>query len=489
MNAQSNSARGFAYIAAAIVIGAALVSASVVEAPSLQRTKTTTATSVSTTTLPQSTTTVITTLPQATTTTTTTLPPYTVTDEHNVTTEYVSTTTVTVTINTVIQPTCPFIPTAPGSSSTGPLTIGTSGTGSATNSSSERKTLVAAGLVWAFYTDGCNIVYQTSGDGGKTWSFPPIVARTGIERGWFFTLAQNGTTLYFVVSASDGSTNGYITYRNGTMNANGTVTWNTQEEDLPYKGDAPTVPTVALDTSGNVWIAIEDIGTAPGGNGGDRVIHVYKGSGHNWSDVLDVPGLADYPRPILLPLTAGKMALEILEEGPGQREVALYTTADGGTTWSPPLYTSSDNILTVSSVSVGDTVYTVTSDLDGGVSFWTYAYGASSFTGPTALSGPTPEGYDDAVISTDGSSFLFVAYANSTTVLDATSSDLGASWASASTIASGESAIQPGSLAVSALSTDLVPVLWTAQAGPSLATFAVRFAAMTIDLPMSGREG
>jgi Neuraminidase (sialidase) len=442
------------------------------------RTSTSTATSVVTTTLPEVTSTTSVTLPQATmtttlplvtTTTSVTLPKATVTSTVNVTATIVSWTTVTVTVSSP-PPACNSA-ASQGATGQVPTTIGTSTEASATNSSSERKTIVAAGLVWVFYTDGCDVVYQTSADGGKTWPAPPTVARAGIERGWFFTVAQNGSTLYLVVSASDGSTNGFVAFRSGTMKSDGTIGWSTAEQDVPFSVGDATVPTVALDTSGNVWTAIETLASY------GRHIEVFKTTGGTWSKVFDIGGLADYPRPILLPLASGKMALEVLTETPGQRTVDIYTTAEGGG-WNDPVSTEGVNILTLSSVSVGDTVYSVTSDTSGNVDLWTYAYGSSSFVGPTALA-KCCLGYSDATISTDGASFLFVAYSNSSSVLYETSKDSGATWSSPTAAATAENQVQPGSLATNYLTSGLVSVVWTAQDARGSPLFDVRFAPVT----------
>jgi hypothetical protein len=504
MNASSGNLRGFAYIAAAIVVAGALISASLI-APSIETPKT--STSTETTTLPVSTVTDennVTTVSMKTMT----LPGSTVTHEKNFTTVLISATTVTLTMNvsSCNTPGCPPIiinntnPCSDGlatqstttaaissfSSSSSPATVGASGTGSATNSSSERKTLVAAGLIWVFYTDGCNIDYQTSSDGGSVWSSPTI-ARMGIVRGWFFTVAQSGTTLYFVCAASDGSLGGDIAFRYGTMNGNGTITWPDQEQDIPYGGNVGTVPTVAVDSSGNVWIALEDYGgtaTSPVGAltppvaANARAIYVLNNATGAWRQVFALSGLYDYPRPILLPLASGKMALEILTETPGNRQVVVYTSANAGQSWSNPVYTPPDNIYTLSAVSAGDTIYSVTTDTSGNVSFWSYTYGASSFVGPAPLLARCycSENYDDAVISGDGGSYLFVAYSNSTSILDETSTDSGASWSASAALTTTENQIQPGSLAINQVTTGVVSVIWTAVGNIDTQTYSVRFA-------------
>ena len=358
-----------------------------------------------------------------------------------------------------------------------PITVGTSSENSATNSSSERKTLTAAGLIWVFYDNGCDVVYQTSADGGKTWSSPPTIAQSGIDRGWFFTLAQSGDTVYLVCAASDESQSA-ISFRSGNMSADGTIDWSSVTPEIPYLGGGGTVPTVAVDTKGNAWVAIEDL------QSDGRHVDVFKGSGSAWSEVFDLGGLADYPRPILLSLTAGKMALEILTEQPGQRHVVVYTTADGGSTWSLPVTTADDDIFTLSAVAVGDSVYSVTSDTGGNILLWTYAYGNSSFASPIALAKCCSDGYDDAVISTDGTSFLFVAYSNSSSVVYETSKDLGRSWTPPTTIATTESGIQYGTLATNPVTSGFVSVAWTAQStAPN--THNVRCAVVTYTTPSS----
>jgi hypothetical protein len=484
----SQAPQSYTKLAAAIIIAAAIVSTSLIVAP-LETPKTSTFTSVTTSTLPQIT---LTSTRNFTTTSavTTTLPQATITSTRNLTTTLdstttiVSTTTVTTTVTVTLEPTsnCGTISTPTASTTLGaeakasdpaPATVGTSNAGSATNSSSQRKTLTAAGLVWVFYTDGCNVVYQTSADGGKIWSSPPTIAQTGIVRGWFFTLAQSGNTVYFVCAASDGSLSS-ILFSSGDLNANGTITWS-GSQDISYSGGGGTVPTVAVDTSGHAWVAIEDL-QADG-----RHIEVFEASGGTWSEVFNLGGLADYPRPILLPLTSGKMALEILTETPGQRQLDIYTTADGGATWSSPVATSADNILTVSAIAVGDTVYSVTADTSGNVFLWTYAYGSSSFASPTALANCCSDGYDDATISTDGASFLFVAYSNSSSVIYETSADLGTSWTPSTAITTTENNIQPGTLATNPITSGLISVVWTSQSGVLSAAYDIRFASVTYD--------
>lgn len=386
------------------------------------------------------------------------------------------TTTTTVTASTGALPRLAVggLPTQIRVSITPQISIDTSSDASATNSSSERKVLSAAGRIWIFFTDGCNVVFQSSPDSGTTWS-PPVVAQTDIARGWFFTVGQVGDMVDLVSAASNGALGGAILLRTGTMNSNGSIGWSPTQPQIPFNVGDGTVPTVAVDSNGNVWIALE----APSGNG--RSVLVFMSAGGNWSQVLDIGNLADYPRPILLPLTEGKMALEVLTETPGERRAVIYTTANGGASWSSPIATSPDNILTLSSVSVGNTVYSVTTDPSGNVYIWNFTYGGASSEGPTLVANCcSGQAANDAVISSDGASDLFVAYADSSGVMYQTSSDLGVTWSAVGDLTLNENYIQPGSLAVNALTTGLEGVFWTSQNVDSSGLYLVRFASVTL---------
>jgi Neuraminidase (sialidase) len=359
------------------------------------------------------------------------------------------------------------------------MTIGASGGDTATNATSQRKILTSVGLTWVFYSDGSDIVYQTSTDGGNTWSSPPKTIGTG-DRGYFFTVAQQGDNLYFVYATSENSavvSTALFTFRSGTMKSDGSISWTGPGQSVPTTGSGATLPTVAVDSSGNPWVAVETAGP------NSRHVEVYTttittNAGGNWSKVLDIGGLADFPKPILLPLTTGKMALEILEQvangTSNGREIVVYTSGDGGKTWSSPVTSSATNLLTLSAVSVGDTVYSVTSSTNGGVQFWTFGYGSSSLARSRNIACCT-EGYDDASISTNGTSLLFVTYSNSTSILSERSTNLGASWQGLTTVANSEQSIQSGSLSTCYLEGRTIAVAWTSSAGTASSTFDVRF--------------
>ena len=154
-------------------------------------------------------------------------------------------------------------------------------------------------------------------------------------------------------------------------------------------------------------------------------------------------------------------------------------TTDGGATWSSPVATQSDEMLTLSAVSVGNKVFSVTTDTNGNVYLWQYTYGSASFDGPVTLAN-WKSGEGDASISTDGSS-LFVAYSNATSVSFETSPNLGQTWSPPTVISNTETFIQTDSVNTSLLVGGVVDVVWTTQANAGATSYDVRFAQVSMN--------
>jgi len=466
---QPSSGKGYAYVAASILVAAAVIASSILVSP-LETTKTSTSTATSVVTSTPAPVTTTSTLTETTTSTSTSLTAFTYTVTVTQGIQGGDTCSPTSFNQASGQPQQAATGKAPNATATKPVTVGMSIQGSATNSSSQRKTFVASGLRWVFYTDGQNLVYQTS-SGNASWSIPPTVVRDNVQRGWFFTLAQNGTTLFVVVAATDGSTNG-VEFMKGTMNVDGTISWSVQES-FPYSGVGSDVPSFALDSAGNPWIAVDAL------NGSCRNIEAFKDTGGLWSQVYELGSFANYARPLLVPLADGKMAIEILTETPVARQVVVVTSPDGGATWSTPIATSPDEMLTLSAVSIGDTIYSVTTDEGGHVYLWSYAYGDTAFGGPVAIANWTGSLEGDASITTDGSN-LVVAYSSATSVSFLTSPDLGGTWTAPSLISSMEMHVQTDSLGTSPIVNGTVNVVWTAQDYTGGTSFDVRYAALSL---------
>lgn len=130
---------------------------------------------------------------------------------------------------------------------------------SAVNYGFQRKQFHAAGLFWAFYSDGTNAGWETSDD-GVDWS--GAFTSIGPAPGYDFSVFFDGTYIHYI------RTSDYDTfYRRGIPQANGTINWS-ENEQLVYDGsfgDRYRYPTITVDSLGYAWIAVywDDPGASP----------------------------------------------------------------------------------------------------------------------------------------------------------------------------------------------------------------------------------
>jgi len=183
-------------------------------------------------------------------------------------------------------------------------TVGTSIAYRAIYLSCQYKSFYANGRFWVFYSDGTNMVYNTSTD-GSTWS-APIIARTGITEGRFFSVWFDGTFLHYAFAPSSGVPNTNLSYRRGTPNSNGTITWSAAEQTVKTSNEKTYLPFVSVDSSGYVWIGyMEKAGT-------DSYPFVIKSSNNDgtWGTITPSYQLSTISADWLvsiIPLTGGKM--------------------------------------------------------------------------------------------------------------------------------------------------------------------------------------
>ena len=336
-----------------------------------------------------------------------------------------------------------------------------------TRPSWERKVVVGAGLDWVFYSDGNDTVYSTSAN-GIAWSSPTTIIDNGY-RAWWFSVYQNGSELYYTYATTGVYTTPYIYYGDGTLEGNGTIAWQVQSASIPTVGTYPDFPSITLDRAGNIWLSAETYGAD-----GMRHIEVYKvTAGGTWQEVFDKGGFEAYPAPILSALDGQGMALEILSQ---TGQLTVYTTGDGGATWSGGVSAPSQ-YQDYSAVSVGDAVYIAGVDLAGDVEALSYTYGAASFSPETTLAGAA-YAYNGVTIATDGVSSLAVLYSNSSTILmqDSTTT-LGSSWGAPTTVAFNENDIAPASITMDPLVGPNVVAIWSAYSPGSTMNYDARFIA------------
>lgn len=117
----------------------------------------------------------------------------------------------------------------------------------------QRKIFYAASRFWAYYSDGTNMVWESTTDPAD-WSNSPtsIGAKSN---GYSFSIFFDGTYVHYARSGTSG--NYYVLYyRRGTPNSNGTITYSANEQTV-YSGlynDYYEFPQVAVDDAGYAWI-------------------------------------------------------------------------------------------------------------------------------------------------------------------------------------------------------------------------------------------
>lgn len=240
------------------------------------------------------------------------------------------------------------------------------------NTSHQRKSFYARGLHWVFYGRP-GIYYRVSPD-GLAWSDPVFVCPSSYAD--FFSLYFDGTYLhytYYSGRAVGGVPGGEykLWYRKGLPNANGTITWITEEQLVPeiaagliYACDA----TICVDSYGCPWIGYyhaED-GWRPG------VVKSQRSDGI-WETAPGFPYILSnrsYRAVGVTPLTAGKVyalyyrAWKKAQGGPGAYPQPIYGKLWNGAEWGLEERVSSSNVNQeefhmVSFLSVGDDVHCV----------------------------------------------------------------------------------------------------------------------------------
>lgn len=155
----------------------------------------------------------------------------------------------------------------------------------------QRKTFYANGRYWAFYTNGPNLVYNTSTD-GITWDDTQTIR--ACLYGEFFSIWFDGEFMHYAYA------NGFIYYRRGTPQSNGIINWSADEQTVSTTYNAAYYPFVSVDTLGYAWVGYID-------SSGGYHPYVIK-SGNNdgtW-------GTTPTGFPYLLSATTGAFCVEII---------------------------------------------------------------------------------------------------------------------------------------------------------------------------------
>ena len=282
----------------------------------------------------------------------------------------------------------------------------------------------ASGRYWVFYTDGTNM-YYTSSTIGASWSTGTQIAPASV--GTDFSTWFAGSTLYYV--RVDGTSSSFY-YRYGTLTSAGTISWTISETPETILGAGAT-PTITTDSSGNIWVYTKE--------GSTEGVYEYNLHTSSWSEIAS--GLSGITDAEILPFSNGDVALVYGTASVSAINV-ITCTSISCTPQSSASSTSASNLqmITSSAVAIGNTIYLASVDTNGALNFLTWSYGGS-WTDAQAVQTSTAVRY--AAISTDGASAFAIYYGwtgttTSSNIFEITSTNLGQSWSSVSTVSSSE---------------------------------------------------
>ena len=307
--------------------------------------------------------------------------------------------------------------------------------GTATEYSFERKVVYSQGLWWAFYSDGSNIGYSTSENGG-TWSSETVItSANGASNGYDFNVWLTGNILYYVL-AGNGQGNS-LQWRYGNLQSSGSISWSIPESSVTTTNNVYSYNSIVTDSYGNVWVAVNT------NDGTNTHIEVWEYSSGAWSKVKDISPLPPDATPILVPLSIG-VAL-VYGEGSSTAAVEITTTTTGSS-WTSAVSAPSDYMLFSSSAtSIGNTIYFAglasasAGATSGTVKFWTFTSGSSATSTETQIESSSSTWL--ATISEEPNRSLIIFYGSGSNLYYSYSVDAGATWYPAVTISSAETAI------------------------------------------------
>jgi trimeric autotransporter adhesin len=293
------------------------------------------------------------------------------------------------------------------------------------------------GRFWVFYNDGTNWGWKSSTD-GVNWSaettFASAIPKPPTQISDIsFTCV--GDTVYYA-GGSVSSSDNHFYFNSGTLNPGGTISWNTETSQATQGYDV-RFPSIALDSNGNVWVALLTDNTA-----GTSYIEVWESGAGGWSSSLTpLSFTGSSPVPQIVALTSGKMGLLY---GSGSTQTSLETF--NGASWAAAASTAPYIPWLSTAVAIGDTIeYCGSNGAD--VYYLSFTYATGLWSAPSTISGGL-----SCSATTDGSSVLGLFYVtSSTTIMYSQSNNAGTSFSVATPITTADSGLDVvgASLAVS----------------------------------------
>jgi len=215
-----------------------------------------------------------------------------------------------------------------------PTTIGSASVETATANAFQRKAFYANGRFWVFYADGTNIVFRTSVTGQTgNWSSATTV-RSGVN-GYRFSVDFNGSH----VAYADGYGLG-LSYRLGTTNSDGSITWATTEQTVT-SGFAYH-PSITFDANDYSWIVYRTPYTGQ--------VNVTKNSVKNGSWITE----SGFPTQLSSGSTSANFRQVIVPLGSGAMYAIYASLAQiNGTYWDGFSWDTSETITSTNTVQGG----------------------------------------------------------------------------------------------------------------------------------------
>jgi hypothetical protein len=201
-----------------------------------------------------------------------------------------------------------------------PVTIGTSTSQFGVAYPFQKKVFFANGRWWFFYWNGTNLGWRTSID-GISWSNFTIYG--ALSSGVYFSIWYDELNNKTCLVRNSGSA---LMYRQGTANADGTITWDADEVVATnYYVGTYAYPTICKDSSGYPWVAYND------GTGIVRVCKATATDGSTWGSTNSLWSGISSACILIIPLTDNKMMAIMVKTNSGPQS-RLY---DGTMPYNP----------------------------------------------------------------------------------------------------------------------------------------------------------